>query len=65
MKSLENKIALVTGAARGIGASIAKDLAAAGATVIVNYATSKEIAHPVPFSLTTYWPTRSRCGKRS
>jgi 3-oxoacyl-[acyl-carrier protein] reductase len=31
----------VTGASKGIGASIAKDLAAAGATVIVNYATSK------------------------
>lgn len=44
MKNLENKIALVTGAARGIGASIAKDLAAAGATVIVNYATSKTAA---------------------
>lgn len=44
MKNLENKIALVTGAARGIGASIAKDLAAAGATVIFNYATSKTAA---------------------
>lgn len=44
MKNLENKIALVTGAARGIGASIAKDLAAAGATVIVNYVTSKVAA---------------------
>ena len=41
MKNLENKIALVTGASKGIGASIAKDLAAAGASVIVNYATSK------------------------
>ena len=41
MKNLTDKTALVTGASKGIGASIAKDLAAAGATVIVNYATSK------------------------
>src|SRR6476661_1802100 len=38
---LANKIALVTGASKGIGASIAKHLGAAGATVIVNYATSQ------------------------
>ena len=41
MSKLANKIALVTGASKGIGASIAKHLAAAGATVVVNYATSK------------------------
>ena len=34
---LENKVALVTGAARGIGKAIAKALAAEGAVVIVNY----------------------------
>jgi len=41
MSTLANKIAFVTGASKGIGASIAKHLAQAGATVIVNYATSK------------------------
>jgi 3-oxoacyl-[acyl-carrier protein] reductase len=41
MTTLENKVALVTGASKGIGAAIAKHLGAAGATVIVNYATSE------------------------
>lgn len=38
---LSNKIALVTGASKGIGASIAKHLGASGATVVVNYVSSK------------------------
>jgi len=42
MKSLEGKIALVTGSSKGIGAGIAKCLGAEGATVVVNYATSRE-----------------------
>jgi len=41
-KPLENKIALVTGSSRGIGAAIAIRLAAEGASVIVNYAASPD-----------------------
>jgi 3-oxoacyl-[acyl-carrier protein] reductase len=47
MKKLEGKVAVVTGASKGIGASIAKHLAAEGAAVVVNYATSKEGADRV------------------
>jgi 3-oxoacyl-[acyl-carrier protein] reductase len=38
MKNLDNKVILVTGASRGIGAAVAKELAQRGAKVIVNYA---------------------------
>jgi 3-oxoacyl-[acyl-carrier protein] reductase len=38
---LDAKVAIVTGASKGIGAAIAKHLAAAGAAVVVNYASSK------------------------
>ncbi len=44
---LENKIALVTGASRGIGKASAKELAMKGATVIVNYNGSREAAEKI------------------
>jgi 3-oxoacyl-[acyl-carrier protein] reductase len=47
MSKLTGKVAVVTGASKGIGAGIAKALAAEGAAVVVNYASSKEDAEKV------------------
>jgi 3-oxoacyl-[acyl-carrier protein] reductase len=52
MGKLTGKVAVVTGASKGIGAGIAKELAAQGAAVVVNYASSKEGAEKVVAEIT-------------
>lgn len=52
MSKLENKVAIVTGASKGIGTAIAKYFAAEGAKVVVNYASSKQDADKVVQAIT-------------
>jgi 3-oxoacyl-[acyl-carrier protein] reductase len=53
MGKLTNKVAVVTGASKGIGAGIAKALADEGASVVVNYATSRRDADTVVADITS------------
>ena len=53
MSNLKGKVAVVTGASKGIGAGIAESFAAAGASVVVNYASSREGADRVVRDITS------------
>ncbi|MBO0861941.1 MAG: glucose 1-dehydrogenase [Chloracidobacterium sp.] len=52
MKKLKGKVAIVTGGSKGIGAAIARALAAEGASVVVNYASDKAGANSVVSAIT-------------
>jgi len=54
MNNLQGKVALITGASRGIGASVAQMLAAAGADIVINYRTKSSRAEEVAQAVRGY-----------
>ncbi len=54
MSKLAGRVAVVTGASKGIGADIARGFAREGASVVVNYATSREGADKVVAEITNH-----------
>jgi acetoacetyl-CoA reductase len=55
-KPLKDQVALVTGGSRGIGAAVAKELAAQGATVVINFVSNADRAHEVMREISSYNP---------
>lgn len=53
MKSLQNKVAIITGSSRGIGAEIARTLAAVGAKVVINYVARQQDAEAICATIAT------------
>ena len=63
MTTLENAVAVVTGAARGIGRAIAEELGRGGAKVVVNYARSKGPAEELARGVKSALDAQSKVGK--
>ena len=64
MARFTDKVAVVTGASKGIGAGIAKRLAAEGASVVVNYGSSADDANRVVDDIVTWDITQTRWATR-